>query len=60
MNHRLSCTAAKGVGEFRHIAHHVVYSIAAEGVALRHHCGASGFRAQFSTPDVGVRKEEVL
>jgi hypothetical protein len=60
MDHLLARSATEGVGKFRHIAYHVVYSIPPEGVALRHHRGAGCFRAKVAAPDVGVGEEKIL
>ena len=60
MNHGLSRAAAEGVGEFRHVAEHVVYAIAGQRVSLRHDRGARNFGTHFSAPYIGVGEEEIL
>jgi hypothetical protein len=35
MNHRLAGMAAESVSKLRHVAEHVVYAVAVQGVALR-------------------------
>jgi len=60
VNHGLSRAAAEGVGEFRHVAEHVVHAVASQRVSLRHDCGAGNFGTHFSAPYVGVGEEEIL
>jgi len=54
MNHRLAGMAAKSVSKLRHVAEHVVYAVAVQGVALRQDRRAGSLGTKSAAPDLGV------
>ncbi len=59
-HHGLPFVASEGLGELRHIGHHIVDPVFVQRMRVREQDCAHHFRTQVAAPDVGVGQEEAL